>query len=154
MAPLKPLANFNSKHFSFLVPIDPSSNSKSIVAKTNILLPPSLQDGSNKSLFIVGASSSGIAIGAKKLISFDSNPIVPKLKKARTAKWELNKMFQDIWVAKLHWLKVVMGPNGKISIVKCEVCNSIEKRDKSLSRSLMVYKNMLGNERLLLRSLV
>jgi hypothetical protein len=25
-----------------------------------------------------------------------------------------------------------MGPNGRLSIVYCKVCNSIEKRDKSL----------------------
>jgi hypothetical protein len=101
------------------------------VAKTSILLPPSLQDGSSKSLFIVGASSSDTVIGVEKLISFDSNPIVPKPKNAREAKWELNRVFQDIWVGKLHWLEAVMGLNGKLSIVKCEVCSSIEKRDKS-----------------------
>jgi hypothetical protein len=113
-----------------LVPIDPSSGSKSIVAKTSILLPPSLQDGSSKSLFIVGASSLGTTIGAEELISFGSNPIVPKPKKAKEAKWELNRVFQDIWVGKLHWLEAVMGPNGKLSIVKCNVCSSVEKINK------------------------
>jgi hypothetical protein len=133
MAPLKSPANanFKSRHFSFLVPIDLSSSSKSIVAKTSILLPPSLQDGSSKSLFIVGASSLGTTIGAEELISFGSNPIVPKPKKAKEAKWELNRVFQDIWVGKLYWLEAMMASNGKLSIVKCEVCNSIEKRDKS-----------------------
>ncbi len=125
MAPLKPPSNFKSKHFSFLILIDPSSSSKFIVAKTSILLPPSLQDGSSKSLFIVGASSSRTASGVEKLISFYSNPIVPKPKKTRKAEWELNKMFQDIWARKLHWLEVVMGPNGKLSIVKYKVCSFV-----------------------------
>jgi hypothetical protein len=132
MAPLKPLANFKSRHFSFLVPIDPSFSSKSIVAKTSILLAPSLQDGSSKSLFIVDASSSGTAIGVEELISFDSNPIVPKPKKARKVEGEFNKVFQDIWVAKLHWLEAMMGLNGKLSIVKYKVCSFVEKRDKLL----------------------
>jgi hypothetical protein len=132
MAPLKPLANFKSRHFSFLVPIDPSSSSKSIVAKTSILLAPSLQDGSSKSLFIVDASFLGTTIGAKEPISFDSNPIVPKPKKVKKVEGELNRMFQDIWVAKLHWLEAMMGPNGKLSIVKCKVCSYVEKGDKLL----------------------
>jgi hypothetical protein len=131
MAPLKPLANFKSRHFSFLVPIDPSSSSKSIVAKTSILLAPSLRGGSSKSLFIVDASS-GTTIGAKEPISFDSNPIVPKPKKIKKVEGELNRVFQDIWVAKLHWLEAMMGPNGKLSIVKCKVCSYVEKGDKLL----------------------
>jgi hypothetical protein len=49
-----------------------------------------------KSLFIVGVFSSSTTIGVEKLISFDSNLIVPKPKKAKKAKWELNKVFQDI----------------------------------------------------------
>jgi hypothetical protein len=51
MAPLKPLTNFQLKRIYFLVPIDPSSSSKFILAKTSISLPPSLelQNGSSKS---------------------------------------------------------------------------------------------------------
>jgi hypothetical protein len=80
MAPLKPLVNFKFRHFIFLVLVNPSSNFKSIVAKTNILLPLSLelQDVSSKSLFTTNVSSLGIAIGAEKLISLNSDPIVPK----------------------------------------------------------------------------
>jgi len=43
MAPLKPLTNFKFKHIFSLVPVNPSSSSKFIVAKTSILLPPSLE---------------------------------------------------------------------------------------------------------------
>jgi hypothetical protein len=82
MGPLKPPTNFKFKHFFPLVLINPSSSSKSIVAKTNILLPPSLeiQDGSIKSLFTIGASSSSILVGVEKPISLDFNHIVPKTK--------------------------------------------------------------------------
>jgi hypothetical protein len=39
-------------------------------------------------------------------------------------------MFQDIWIAKLPWAKVMMGPNGKLSMVKCKVWNFVKKRNK------------------------
>jgi hypothetical protein len=91
------------------------------MTKTSILLHPSfkLQDGSSKSLFIASVSSSGTAISAKEPIDFD--PIVPKPKKTKKAKWEFNKVFEDIWIVKLPWAKVVMGHNGKLSMVKCKV---------------------------------
>ncbi len=41
-------------------------------------------------------------------------------------------MFQDIWVVKLPWVEAVMGLNGKLSMVKCKVCNFVEMKDKSL----------------------
>ncbi len=85
MAPLKPPANFKFKHFFSPILVDPSSNSKSIVAKINILLPPSLelQDGSIKSLFTTKVSSVNIIVGVEKPISLDSDPIVLKPKKAK-----------------------------------------------------------------------
>jgi len=78
MVPLKPLINFKFKHFFFLVLVDPSSSSRSIVAETSILLPHSLelQDGSSKSLFIISVFSLS-TIGAKKPISLDFDNIVP-----------------------------------------------------------------------------
>jgi hypothetical protein len=65
------------------------------VSKIIILLPPSLelQDGSSKSLFKVGVSSSCTIVGVEKPISFYSNPIVPKLKKAKKVEWVLNKIY-------------------------------------------------------------
>jgi hypothetical protein len=128
MAPLKPPANFKFKHFL----VDPSSNSKYIVAKTSILLPPFLkpQNGSNKSLVTTSASSLGTTIGVEKPISIYYDPIVPKPKKAMKAKRELNRVFQDIWATKLPWVEAMIHPNGKLSMVKCKVCNFVEKRKK------------------------
>ncbi len=104
------------------------------MAKTSIFLPPSLelQDGSRKSLFTTGASSTSIIVGVEKLISLNFDHIVPKTKKARMDEWELNKVFQNIWTTNLLWLEAVMGPNGKLSMVKCKVYKSIEKIDKLL----------------------
>jgi hypothetical protein len=72
-------------------------------------------------LFIASVSSSSIAISVEEPISFYFDPIVPKPKKAKKVKWEFNKVFQDIWIAKLPCAKVVMGLNGKLSIMKCKV---------------------------------
>ncbi len=35
-------------------------------------------------------------------------------------------------VAKLPWAEAMKGPNGKLSMVKCKVCSSVEKIDKLL----------------------
>jgi hypothetical protein len=45
-------------------------------------------------------------------------------------KWELKKVFQGIWATKLPWVEAMTVPNGKLSMVKCKVCNFVEKRDK------------------------
>jgi hypothetical protein len=37
--------------------------------------------------------------------------------------WELNQNFQDIRAAKLLWAKVVIGEDGRLSMVRCKVCN-------------------------------
>ncbi len=39
-------------------------------------------------------------------------------------------MFQDIWIEKLPWTEVVMGLNGKLSMVKCKVWSFVQKKDK------------------------
>jgi len=51
-----------------------------------------LQDGSSKSLFTTKVSSLRIVVNAKKPISLDSNPIVPKPKKAKKVEWEFNRV--------------------------------------------------------------
>jgi hypothetical protein len=78
MVPLKPPINFKFKLFFSLVLVNPSSNSRSIVAETSILLLHSLelQDGSSKSLYMTNVFSLS-TIGAKKPISLDFDHIVP-----------------------------------------------------------------------------
>jgi len=85
------------------------------VAKTRILLPPSLelQDGSSKPLFTTSDSNLSTIVGVEERISLDSDPIVPKPKKAKKVEWEFNKVFQNIWGTKLPSTEAVMGPNGK-----------------------------------------
>jgi hypothetical protein len=50
-------------------------------------------------LFIASVSSSCIIVGVEEPISFYSNPIVPKLKKAKKAKWEFNKVYLGYKIA-------------------------------------------------------
>ncbi len=44
--------------------------------------------------------------------------------------------FQDAWVAKLPWAKLVVVVDGRVHKVTCKVCNKIEKCDKLLVSKL------------------
>ncbi len=62
-----------------------------------------------------------------------SNFIPNKLeKKANKSKWELNKVYQNKWATRFSWSKVVCGKDGKMTMVKCKICNNIEGRSKCL----------------------
>jgi hypothetical protein len=61
---------------------------------------------------------------------FTYDPTCPKFKKPRKAKWELNKIFQDIWATKWSWDEVVMGPTSKMFMVRCKICTFVKKRNK------------------------
>jgi hypothetical protein len=46
--------------------------------------------------------------------------------------YELNRCFQNSWVAKLPCEKFVVGVDGKITHVKCKVYNVKERQNKLL----------------------
>jgi hypothetical protein len=46
--------------------------------------------------------------------------------------YELNCHFQNSWASKLPSAKFVMGVDGKVTHVKCKVCNVMERRNKLL----------------------
>jgi hypothetical protein len=52
-------------------------------------------------------------------------------------------MFQHIWIANLLWEKVVIGVDGKLSMVWCKVCNVENIVRNFLFPNLMVHRNML-----------
>ncbi len=56
-------------------------------------------------------------------------------------------MFQDIWTTKLPWAKVVMVPNGKLSMVNCKVCSSVEKKHKLLVPKFDDLQKHVGQQR-------
>jgi hypothetical protein len=58
--------------------------------------------------------------------------LTPWRRKKRVKEWEINRIFQDVWAAKLPWAKVILGANGKMNSVMCRVCSQIEGRKKLL----------------------
>ncbi len=52
--------------------------------------------------------------------------------KKRKKIYELNRHFQDSWVAKLPWAESIMGAKGKATQIKCKVCNIIDGRNRLL----------------------
>jgi hypothetical protein len=41
-------------------------------------------------------------------------------------------MFQDVWVIKFPWAKIIIGPKEKMTHVSCRICNEVENREKLL----------------------
>jgi hypothetical protein len=86
----------------------------------------SLSQDSDRSLSIAkGVSSSSIASGVKERVLLTIDPTCPKPKKTRKVEWELNIMFQNVWVANYLGLRV-----GKMFMFKCKVCTCVERRKK------------------------
>ncbi len=78
-----------------------------------------------------GASTSSIVEEGDQPVEAPS-PSGSTPKRAPKMKWELNQNFQDIWVAKLLWAKIVIGEDGRLSMVRCKVCNVVEHHEKLL----------------------
>jgi len=51
-------------------------------------------------------------------------------KKHKKKEWELNWNFQEMRIAKLPWVKIVVGCDGKLSMVCCKICSEIDGREK------------------------
>jgi hypothetical protein len=56
----------------------------------------------------------------------------PKPKRPKEPKWELNYIFQNVWVATLPWAKVMLRANGKMIMVRCKICINVENYEKLL----------------------
>jgi hypothetical protein len=46
--------------------------------------------------------------------------------------WEINRDFEDVWIAKLPWAEVMLRTNRKVNMIKCCVCLQIANRNKFL----------------------
>jgi hypothetical protein len=42
--------------------------------------------------------------------------VIAVMKKKWKVEWELNRTFQNTWVAKFPWAELVVGPNGKVKM--------------------------------------
>ncbi len=63
-------------------------------------------------------------------------------------KYELNCCFQESWVTKLPWENFVIAVDGKLTQVKCEVYNVMERWNKLLMPKLdFCYGYMLIERR-------
>jgi hypothetical protein len=56
----------------------------------------------------------------------------------------LNQNFQEMWVAKLPWAKVVMGCDGKLNMVCCKFCNEIDGREKFMGPKFDSLQKYVG----------
>jgi hypothetical protein len=59
--------------------------------------------------------------------------------------YELNRQFQNSWATKLPWANV--GVDGKVTHVKCKVCNVMEMRNKFWCPNWIICGNMLAKRR-------
>ncbi len=149
MAPLKPLGNFIFEHFFYFC-----------FHQTFFWLQVYIGNGKCKVLlhgickhitkwwYIIQVHKRCFflrphCVNKHMLLTFDLACLKPK--KPRKAQWELNQVFQNVWAIKLPWAKVVMGPIGKMSMVRCKVSTFVEKEKNCLSPNLIACKTMLGD---------
>jgi hypothetical protein len=48
------------------------------------------------------------------------------IKETHEREWELNWVFQKVWVTKLPWVKIMVGCDGKFNMVQCKVYNEVD----------------------------
>lgn len=79
----------------------------------------------------IASSSSEVFVVA--IDDDDINPTPPEsegIPIMKRKKHESNRVFQDVWAAKLPWAESVLGPNGNIHQVRCKVCTKVKGREK------------------------
>jgi hypothetical protein len=50
--------------------------------------------------------------------------------------YEINCRFRNAWVAKLPWVKSIVGVDGRVHKVKCKIHNKIEGHNKFMELKL------------------
>jgi hypothetical protein len=78
-------------------------------------------------------------------IDLDIKSLEPKIKnpkkKCWKKEWKLNHVFQELWVEKFPWAKVMLGCDWKLIMVCYKVCSEIKGRGKIWCLNLIVCKN-------------
>jgi hypothetical protein len=78
-------------------------------------------------------------------IDLDIKSLEPKIKnpkkKCWKKEWKLNHVFQELWVEKFPWAKVMLGCDWKLIMVCYKVCSKIKGREKNWCLNLIVCKN-------------
>jgi hypothetical protein len=63
-------------------------------------------------------------------------------KKCKKREWELNRVFQEVWVAKLPWAEAMVGCDGKFNMVCYKICNEFNGNENLLiCRSMEVGRS-------------
>jgi hypothetical protein len=85
---------------------------------------------SGSSLHVDSPTSSKKVIDSSVMLDIDSNPTLSpcppteKLKNLYDHTWK----FQFEWATKLPWVEGVLANDGKLHMVKCKVCSTIDKK--------------------------
>jgi hypothetical protein len=127
--PLKLPNNFRCKWFFSSSPLDTRLGKN---ARPYVLLCGPILVGLVLSLVKGGAkgvSTLAIAKEGDRHVEapFPSN-FAPK--RIRKKEWELNQVFQDTWATKLLKVEVVIGEDGRLSMIRCKVCSVMEHCEK------------------------
>jgi hypothetical protein len=72
------------------------------------------------------------------------------MKKKKKAKWELNRNFQETWVTKFSWAKLIVGPSGKMHMV---CWNMYSTMNCKVSENLVAWQNIVRGRNAKLPSL-
>jgi hypothetical protein len=68
----------------------------------------------------------------------------PWRRRKKVKEWEINQIFQDVWVTKLPWAEAMLGENGKVNMVKCCFCLQIKSRKKFMIPKFDNLKKHIG----------
>ena len=91
------------------------------------LVAPVPTQSSNSDCILLDASNTPAKGPLSNLEVLDlvlASPCHENMRKRRS--YEVNRHFQDSWVAKLPWVKSVIGVDNKVSQVKCRICTTVE----------------------------
>jgi hypothetical protein len=65
-------------------------------------------------------------------LDFQTTIPKPTQKKCKKKEWELNWVFQEVWITKLPWVEAMVGCDGKLTMVHYKICSELDGREKLL----------------------
>ncbi len=63
-------------------------------------------------------------------LDFQTTILKPTQKKCKKREWELNWVFQKVWITKLPWVEAMVGCDGKLNMVHYKICSELDGREK------------------------
>jgi len=65
-------------------------------------------------------------------LDFQTTIPKPTQKNCKKMEWELNWVFQEVWITKLPWVEAMVGCDGKLNMVHYKLCSELDGREKLL----------------------